>query len=127
MPDYRLRGAVRGEAGEIGAPILDEVLTATDAKEAVRLANSRSLTIDDARGERALAGGRERDPAVVPAPRRSGRLTRAECPRGRPALRQDRPQARPPAPAAPSRRPRSGPTAGIGPAPTANRPADVRQ
>ncbi len=47
MPDYRLRGAVRGEAGEIGAPILDEVLTATDAKEAVRLANSRSLTIDD--------------------------------------------------------------------------------
>jgi hypothetical protein len=47
MPDYRLRGAARGEAGEIGAPVLDEVLTATDAKEAVRLANSRSLTIDD--------------------------------------------------------------------------------
>lgn len=47
MPDYRLRGAVRGEDGEIGAPIVDEVLTAVDAKEAVRLANSRSLTVDD--------------------------------------------------------------------------------
>ena len=47
MPDYRLRGAARGADGEIGAPIVDEVLTAADAKEAVRLANSRSLTIED--------------------------------------------------------------------------------
>ena len=47
MPDYRLRGAARGEDGEIGAPIVDEVLTAVDAKEAVRLANSRSVTVDD--------------------------------------------------------------------------------
>ncbi|WP_457106772.1 hypothetical protein [Methylobacterium sp. P5_C11] len=47
MPNYRLRGAVRGEDGEIGAPRVDEVLTATDAKEAVRLANSRSLSIED--------------------------------------------------------------------------------
>ncbi|AIQ89529.1 MULTISPECIES: hypothetical protein [Methylobacterium] len=47
MPDYRLRGAVRGADGEIGAPRLDEMLTAADAKEAVRLANRRSLTIED--------------------------------------------------------------------------------
>ncbi|APT30352.1 hypothetical protein MCBMB27_01061 [Methylobacterium phyllosphaerae] len=47
MPDYRLRGAVRGADGEIGAPRLDEMLTAADAKEAVRLANKRSLTIED--------------------------------------------------------------------------------
>jgi hypothetical protein len=47
MPEYRLRGAVRGEDGEIGALLRDEVLTAADAKEAVRLANSRSLTIED--------------------------------------------------------------------------------
>jgi hypothetical protein len=47
MPDYRLRGAVRGEDGEIGAPRVDEVLTAADANEAVRLANGRSLTIED--------------------------------------------------------------------------------
>jgi hypothetical protein len=47
MPDYRLRGAVRSDDGEIGAPVIDEVLTAADAKEAVRLANSRSLTVDD--------------------------------------------------------------------------------
>ncbi|KAA0123339.1 hypothetical protein SAMN02799622_02678 [Methylobacterium sp. UNC378MF] len=47
MPDYRLRGAVRGADGEIGAPRVDEELTAADAKEAVRLANSRSLAIED--------------------------------------------------------------------------------
>ncbi|MGX9979725.1 hypothetical protein ACN9MF_07360 [Methylobacterium fujisawaense] len=47
MPDFRLRGAVRGADGEIGAPRLDEMLTAADAKEAVRLANRRSLTIED--------------------------------------------------------------------------------
>ena len=47
MPEYRLRGAVRSEDGEIGGPRVDEVLTAVDAKEAVRLANSRSLTIED--------------------------------------------------------------------------------
>lgn len=47
MPDYRLRGVARGRDGAIGAPLIDEVLTAVDAKEAVRLANARSLTIDD--------------------------------------------------------------------------------
>lgn len=47
MPDYRLRGAVRGEDGEIGPPYVDEVLSASDAKDAVRLANSRSLLIED--------------------------------------------------------------------------------
>ncbi len=46
MPDYRLRGAVRGADGEIGAPLVDETLTAADAKEAVRLANGRAQTID---------------------------------------------------------------------------------
>ncbi|GJE14356.1 hypothetical protein [Methylobacterium longum] len=47
MPGYRLRGAVRSEDGAIGDPLVDEVLSAADAKEAVRLANSRSLTIED--------------------------------------------------------------------------------
>ena len=47
MPDYRLRGAARDGDGTIGAPLIDEVLKAADAREAVRLANSRSLTIDD--------------------------------------------------------------------------------
>jgi hypothetical protein len=47
MPEYRLRGAVRGADGEIGTPLVDERLAAADAKEAVRLANRRSLTIED--------------------------------------------------------------------------------
>jgi hypothetical protein len=47
MPEYRLRGAVRRADGEIGTPLVDERLLAADAKEAVRLANIRSLTIDD--------------------------------------------------------------------------------
>ena len=47
MPEYRLRGAVRGADGEIGTPLVDERLAAADAKEAVRLANIRSLTIED--------------------------------------------------------------------------------
>jgi|GEM_PF-1273714 len=47
MPEYRLRGAARDGDGTIGEPLIDERITAADAKEAVRLANSRSLTIDD--------------------------------------------------------------------------------
>lgn len=47
MPDYRLRGATRGGDGAIGPPRVDEVITAADAQDAVRLANSRALTVED--------------------------------------------------------------------------------
>ncbi|MFH6783532.1 MULTISPECIES: hypothetical protein [Methylobacterium] len=47
MPAYRLRGAVRAPDGEIGPPLIDEVITAADRAEAVRLANARETTPPD--------------------------------------------------------------------------------
>ncbi len=47
MPAYRLRGAVRARDGAIGAPLIDEIITAADRQEAVRLANARETTPED--------------------------------------------------------------------------------
>ncbi|AWN51524.1 hypothetical protein [Methylobacterium sp. 17Sr1-1] len=47
MPAYRLRGAVRAPNGEIEPPLIDEVVTAADRQEAVRLANARETTPAD--------------------------------------------------------------------------------
>jgi hypothetical protein len=47
MPAYRLRGAIRATDGEIGLPLIDEVIMAGDRQEAVRLANARETTPAD--------------------------------------------------------------------------------
>ncbi|TNC09887.1 hypothetical protein FF100_25180 [Methylobacterium terricola] len=47
MPAYRLRGAVRAADGEIGPPLIDEIITAADRVEAVHLANARETTPAD--------------------------------------------------------------------------------
>lgn len=47
MPAYRLRGAIRAMDGEIGPPLIDEIITADDRQEAVRLANAREATPAD--------------------------------------------------------------------------------
>ncbi len=47
MPAYRLRGAVRAMDGAIGAPLIDETVSAANRQEAIRLANARKTTPDD--------------------------------------------------------------------------------
>ncbi|KMO41185.1 hypothetical protein VQ02_06175 [Methylobacterium variabile] len=47
MPAYRLRGAIRATDGEIGPSLIDEIITAADRQEAVRLVNARDLSPAD--------------------------------------------------------------------------------
>ena len=49
MPEYRLRGAHRGQDGQIGEPLIDEVLTAKNPREAITMANGRDCSRDDDR------------------------------------------------------------------------------
>ena len=47
MPEYRLRGARRGDDGSIGEMLLDEPLVAESRAAAIKAANQRDWSEDD--------------------------------------------------------------------------------